>query len=193
MNLLERCLFLAAKDAPVFLSLFSFAPGAAGCVFGVGAGRPPRSPDREDVAGRRSCAGLFCSSQNSSRLILKEDFIWTAPRGLRRRRCLQTREAGGAQVRTWEASGSHLCLEEDPGTSCLPTSLSAHLPGRKNKKAKFLIKAAGEAPGRRERPLLPALCRGRGLTASEDNHRDEASFHQHPSLYRLSLQLTWES
>lgn len=51
MNLLERCLFLPAKDAPVFLSLFSFAPGAAGCVFGVGAGRPPRGPDREDLAG----------------------------------------------------------------------------------------------------------------------------------------------
>lgn len=43
------------------------------------------------------------------------------------------------------------------GTSCLSTSLCAHLPGRKkNKKAQFLIKAAGEAPGRGERPLFPS-------------------------------------
>lgn len=101
MNLLERCLFLSAKDAPVSLPLSSFAPGAAGCVFGVGAGRPPRSPDREGLGRRQSCAGLFCSSQNSFRRIFKEDFIWTAPWDQRRRRCLQTRsEAGGAQVTT---------------------------------------------------------------------------------------------
>lgn len=55
-----------------------------------------------------------------------------------------------------KASGSHLCLEGDDGHF-----LSVHLPLRtsprekKNKKAQFLIKAAGEAPGRAERPLFP--------------------------------------
>ena len=142
------------------LSLSSFAPGAAGCVFGVGAGRPPRSPDREGLGRRQSCAGLFCSSRNSSRLILKEDFIWTAPWDQRRRRCLQNEKRGG-----WSPShnpGKHqeaICvLRGMTGTSCLSTSLCAHLPGRKKKKQKiqFLIKAAGEAPGRGERPLLPS-------------------------------------
>ena len=141
MNLLERCLFLSAKDAPMSLSLSSFAPGAAGCVFGVGAGRPPRSPDREGLGRRQSCAGLFCSSRNSSRLILKEDFIWTAPWDQRRRRCLQNEKRGG-----WSPShnpGKHqeaICvLRGMTGTSCLSTSLCAHLPGRKkkNKKSSF--------------------------------------------------------
>ena len=143
MNLLERCLFLSAKDALVSLPLSSFASGAAGCVFGVGAGRPPRSPDREGLGRRQSCAGLFCSSQNSFRRIFKEDFIWTAPWDQRRRRCLQMRsEAGGAQVTTREASGSHLCLEGDDGTSCLSTSLCAHLPGRKKQKSQVSDKSS---------------------------------------------------
>ena len=57
-----------------------------------------------------------------------------------------------------KASGSHLCLEGDDGHF-----LSVHLPLRtsprekkKNQKIQFLIKAAGEAPGRGERPLLPS-------------------------------------
>ena len=57
-----------------------------------------------------------------------------------------------------KASGSHLCLEGDDGHF-----LSVHLPLRtsprekkKKQKIQFLIKAAGEAPGRGERPLLPS-------------------------------------
>lgn len=41
-----------------------------------------------------------------------------------------------------EASGSHLCLEGDDGTSCLSTSLCAHLPGRKKQKSQVSDKSS---------------------------------------------------
>lgn len=175
----ERCSLLFVKDAQCFCLSPALPQAQLPVWLGWKQRQTPQAP-REALRRGWSCVGFFRSSKKSPRLILKEDFIWTATWDQRRRRWWQTREAVEPKSQAGKRQGAICVFRKRVGTSCLSDSLCTQLPG---KQSKFSIEAAGGAPGHGDR--LPAQRKDSRLLRIITGAM--LFFHQHTSPYRLTL------